>query len=246
MWRALTAFVILSVAACGKGPEADWRAGETGYVSRVTDGDTLALNTGQVVRLVSIEAPSFGYRGREDMPYAEGAKRQLEALALGQPVQLYYPGITRDRYDRALAQVRVLPKTGKAFWLNEALVQEGAAWVRLYPDTAAGSDGFWKVERSAREARRGLWAKKPPVYSGGATLPSSGFVILQTGVSGANPVGGKCEFSLDQSALKATVSLNASGACPVQDGKTYEVRGWISKRGLNISSHENVRSLQKP
>ncbi len=246
MWRVLTVFVILSVAACGKGLEADWQAGETGYVSRVTDGDTLALNTGQVVRLVSIEAPSFGYRGREDMPYAEGAKRQLEALALGQPVQLYYPGITRDRYDRALAQVKVVPKTGKAFWLNEALVREGAAWVRLYPDTATGSDGLWTAERSARETKRGLWAKRAPVYSSGANLPASGFVILQARVSGAKPVGGKCEFRVDQNSLKATVSLNASGACPVQDGKTYEVRGWISKRGLNIASHENVRSLQKP
>lgn len=52
--------------------------------------------------------------------------RVLEDLALGRRVQLFYPGITRDRYDRALAHVVTTDGKGPKLWLNIAMVVRGA------------------------------------------------------------------------------------------------------------------------
>ena len=58
---------LVCLAACGKaGPLDTLQPGEQGRVVRILDGDTLALNTGLVVKLASLEAPSFGRGDRED------------------------------------------------------------------------------------------------------------------------------------------------------------------------------------
>ena len=64
------------------------------------------LDTGQSVRLASIEAPARPYKERAGEPFQEEARRMLEDMALGREVQLFYGGLTRDRHDRALAQIR--------------------------------------------------------------------------------------------------------------------------------------------
>ncbi|MEL7481508.1 MAG: hypothetical protein AAGJ29_08095, partial [Pseudomonadota bacterium] len=52
--------------------------GEVGRVVRVIDGDALVLDTGLVVRLAGIEAPSPERRGRRGQPYADTSARVLE------------------------------------------------------------------------------------------------------------------------------------------------------------------------
>jgi endonuclease YncB( thermonuclease family) len=71
-------------------------------VTNVVDGDTLDLSTGERVRLIGIDAPEVGACG------ADAATARLEALALGQAVNL--PAGARDdtdRYGRILRYVDV-------------------------------------------------------------------------------------------------------------------------------------------
>ncbi len=141
------------LAACSRQP--DLRRGESGAVARVTDGDLIALDTGLRVRLAEIEAPSpYG----EGAPYGEEARDLLEREAVGRQAQLYYGGLSRDRYERALAHVFVSTEAGQPVWLNGLMVREGAARVRTYPDNAAKVRDLYGLEAEARAAARGLWA----------------------------------------------------------------------------------------
>lgn len=96
---------------------------------RVFDGDALSLDTGWSVRLICIEAPAAPYRNREGEPGYETSKRVLEDMELGREVELRFAGLTRDRYDRALAHVVTTDALGPRLWLNSEMVKKGGARV---------------------------------------------------------------------------------------------------------------------
>lgn len=149
----------ICLTACGQtDPLLELPQGETGRVVRIIDGDALVLDTGLTVRLVGVEAPAPERRTREGQPYASESARLLEDLSLGRQVRLIYPGITRDRYDRALAYVVTNDALGPTFWLNEEVLRQGAARARFYPDTAALGELLLAAEAEARLTRKGLWA----------------------------------------------------------------------------------------
>lgn len=143
-------------AACSE--QGDLAAGEQGRIARVMDGDALALDTGLRVRLAEVEAPAPGYRERLAEPFADEARTMLEAAALGRAARLWYGGLSRDSYERALAHVIARDETGGEVWLNGYAVRQGAARVRTYPDNAKRARRLLAMEQEARAARRGLWA----------------------------------------------------------------------------------------
>lgn len=241
----LVVLLFCILAACGSSVEDDWLKGEMGVVVRVTDGDTFALNTGQVVRLVSVEAPSIGYRGGEDMPYAQDSKAFLETLVLGRRVELFYPGLTRDRYDRALAHAFVQTESGERIWINEAVVEAGAAWVRLYPDTKRGSEAFWEVEDRARHQKLGLWAENAPTFRDRSELPDSRFVIINTQSVLSELVDGRCELVFATSTLTGSIKSPLNLACPALETGPVEVRGWHRRGHIYVDAAENIRAVKR-
>src|SRR5690606_22542619 len=103
------ATVALSMSGAGMAC-TDLRAGPKGTVASVTDGDTVVLDNGLVVRLIGTQAPKLPL-GREDFapwPKAEEAKARLEALTLGQTVEIRHGGAERDRHGRVLGQMFVV------------------------------------------------------------------------------------------------------------------------------------------
>jgi endonuclease YncB( thermonuclease family) len=144
--------------AAGCGGQADLSVGEQGRISRITDGDVLNLDTGLRVRLVEVEAPALGYDGRADEPFAPEARDMLAAAALGRQAKLWYGGLSRDTYKRALAHVIAADETGADVWLNGYMIRQGAARVRTWPDNSRRARRLLALEQEARTARRGLWA----------------------------------------------------------------------------------------
>lgn len=131
----------------------NFETGEAGTVRTVLDGDSFVLESGLVVRLASIEAP----RLRTTDPASVASRDALSALLSGKRVQLRYGGLRRDSRGRALAQV--FAQSGdSAVWVQQVLLQQGQARVHTYQDNRAGVVDMWTAERSARNARRGLWA----------------------------------------------------------------------------------------
>lgn len=242
------------LAACrASDPFTALEAGETGRVVRIIDGDTLALDTGQSVQLVSIIAPAPPRNDTPGEPYADESFRRLETLALGRTVQLFYSGLTRDRYKRALAHVRTIDTVGRDIWLNEEMVRSGGARVRLYADTALFSDHFLNLEREARAAQKGLWQETAYMPQRAVDLePSvSGFMLLYGELGPAQDVSdtrsaryNSCERALMGSALQVRISHAAQHWC-VSDlnGTTVFLRGWI-KDGYITLRHPQHLSIE--
>src|SRR5690606_18531133 len=147
-----------AIVAMGCSAQGDLAGGENGRIARVTDGDLLGLDTGLRVRLAEIEAPAPGYDTRPDEPFAAEARVLLEAAALGRAARLWYGGLTRDDYGRALAHVIARDEIGGDLWLNGLMVRQGAARVRTWPDNSRRATPLLAFEEEARTARRGLWA----------------------------------------------------------------------------------------
>jgi endonuclease YncB( thermonuclease family) len=151
--------LLLSAAAlsdCSAQP--DLSPGEQGRIARITDGDVLGLDSGLKVRLAEIEAPAPGYDGREDQPFAREARTELVSAAMGRSAKLFYGGLQRDSYGRAIAHVIATDETGADVWLNGYLARQGAARIRTYPDNARRARELLAFEAEARSAKRGLWS----------------------------------------------------------------------------------------
>ncbi len=244
--------VILITGCGGSSAFPDMQPGETGRVVTVIDGDLLVLDTGQRVRLVSIEAPALYPRDREAEPYAAESARVLEDLALGRRVRLYYPGLTRDRYDRALAHVITIDGAGPQIWLNAAMLDRGAAWVRLYPDTAARGDELLALEQQARASGRGLWSTEPYRVKDAAAVRADliGFRLVTAQLAEAVAIAPDlayppaCLRALYGATLKLSIRRGARTACRLPVGTEVLVRGYISDGELDLTYPRHLQETE--
>jgi micrococcal nuclease len=148
---ALVLLLVLPAAACASSSEP--ASSRTGVVDRVIDGDTLALRSGDRVRLVQIDAPEAG-----EECYADAATVELRRLARpGTRVKLERdPGLDDvDRFDRLLRYVHVGERN-----VNLELVKRGAATPYFF----GGDRGRYAAQllgavASARAAKRGMWGR---------------------------------------------------------------------------------------
>ena len=246
----------LAMTACGTDTPLDTLAqGETGRVVRVIDGDALVLDTGLSVRLVGIEAPvtEWRARNRDAEPFAEEAKRMLEDMALGRQVKLVYPGLTRDRYDRALAYVRTDDNLGPELWLNEEMIRLGGARARIYPDTARLGDIMVKLETVARSTKTGLWALDAWTIPEASqiTADARGFYVLTARLG---PIAtlldpdAICTRALMGSDIQINILTNASALCEAgadqwQTGTRARLRGYLRENQLEISHIFNAEKI---
>lgn len=83
-------------------------------VSRVIDGDTLVIKSGQTLRLINVEAPELKFCGGLE------AQKRLQELTLGKIIS--YEIITKDIFNRPLALVYL----GDTL-INKTILQEGWA-----------------------------------------------------------------------------------------------------------------------
>jgi endonuclease YncB( thermonuclease family) len=164
--RTLAAVILaITFAAMPAGAQQPIQA----YVTRVVDGDTIYVIIGgrmESVRYIGINTPETHHptRGRE--PGGEAATEANRRLVDGRWVTLVLDVQQRDRYGRLLAYVWV----GERF-VNAELVHQGYAQAATYPPNVKHADYFVKLERGARESRRGLWKGAPP--AAGSAAPSA-------------------------------------------------------------------------
>jgi len=242
---------LLVSAACQKAetPLETLPRGETGRVVRIIDGDALVLDTGLTVRLVGIEAPSPKRRNRTGQPYADKATRLLEDLSMGRQVRLYYPGITRDRYDRALAYVRTDDRLGDGIWLNHEMVARGAARTRLYPDTARHGELLLDLEAVARTARRGLWALSDYEVRPAREVPADarGFMIVTATPMIQSPPRDEralCTRTLQNTDMILTVQPGARFLCEASaTDRPFRFRGYVRDGTIEIAHALNAEPL---
>ncbi|WP_240230835.1 thermonuclease family protein [Devosia lacusdianchii] len=233
-----------------------------GTVVQVTDGDTVVLHTGTVVRMIGTQAPKLplGREGFETWPLAPEAKAALEAIALNKTVQLGYGGEEIDRYERALAHVFVETDDGLV-WAQQAMVARGLARVYSFPDNRACLDLLFAAEGRARTAGLGIW--RDPYYSTraadapGDLLARAGHYELVEGrILLADQSGGRVYLNFgrfwkeDFTAVIEAQALRLfaeTGVDPLMlEGALVRVRGWVDDRDgprIEITHPEQIEVL---
>jgi micrococcal nuclease len=155
---AVTALVLLGApAGAGQSPTPAARAGATAAlrVRQVIDGDTITVAGIGTVRLLGVDAPEKTGGYRESEPYGDQAARFMRTLLDGKLVRLEYDGELKDQYNRTLAYVFLEDGT----LANEAIIRAGLAEAYRRFDYWR-KPAFQAAEREAREARRGMWARR--------------------------------------------------------------------------------------
>ncbi len=148
----LTPCLALAAAAgCGPSDNGSDCGPSVGTVSRVIDGDTVELGSGERVRYLMIDTPEC--TGVKDDCYGQEAKDYNAALVLDRQVEISYDVECTDVYDRLLAYVEV-----DGVEVNARMVEFGYACVLYIPPN--GEDRrieYMNLEAEARSAGRGLW-----------------------------------------------------------------------------------------
>ncbi|NNC36312.1 MAG: thermonuclease family protein [Acidimicrobiales bacterium] len=222
--------------------------GETGQVSYVIDGDGFILESGVKVKLAGIEAPQMAWpeQNRDAFPLADEARDYLDQLIKNQTAGLYYGGETRDRYDRALAQVWLMDENGqKKTWLQEAIVRAGYARVYPWPDQALDIERLFEAEKEARKARRGIWnnrrtksfykIRKPDPNPLAQYVDSlqlvEGIIVSTADIKGTVYLNFGSDYKTDFTVgigKKYVKTFSKAGLDPVGlEGARVRVRGWL-------------------
>ncbi|KYK35714.1 MAG: thermonuclease family protein [Theionarchaea archaeon] len=136
-WRTLSfllALVLLS--SCIQQPED--------YCTGVLDGDTFELRTGEIVRLIGIDAPDYSEPG------GTMARDYLSSLVLNKKVAL--KADQRDDYGRLLRYVYV-----DDICVNEEMIKNGYAETRYLSENDPARGYYIQLEMEAERKRAGLW-----------------------------------------------------------------------------------------
>ena len=126
-----------------------------GTVVRVVDGDTITVRLGdrvESVRYIGVNTPEVHHPKRGEEPGGREASAVNRQLVAGKQIRLELDVQARDRHGRMLAYVWV----GDVM-INAELVRLGYAQVMTIPPNVRHQALFVKLQRDAREARRGLW-----------------------------------------------------------------------------------------
>jgi hypothetical protein len=184
--------------------------------------------------MIGLNTPETGKKGRSAEPFAEAAKRRLQALIAtndGQ-VSVLVGQEPKDHYGRTLANI--FGRQGEN--LEAQLLAEGLGYqVAVAPNTAL-LNCQQAAERDARQARLGLWRVSPVQPAG--QIDSGGFALISGQVLDVKRNGGGVWIELQGSLVLRIAPALLSQFDLAQllrlKGRTLEARGWVidrSRRG---------------
>jgi endonuclease YncB( thermonuclease family) len=246
----------MTAAAC-----ENLRDGPAGIVASVTDGDTVVLDNGLVVRLIGIQAPKLPL-GREDFeawPLADKAKAALETLVAGQRVRVRQGGETRDRHGRVLGQLFIEAPDGA--WIQQQMIAAGMARVYSFADNRACVVQLLAAEGKARLMRLGIWAD--PYYAvrrgdrpEDLVRRLSHYELVEGRVLLADEVQGRVYLNFGRFFAEDFTAVIERGAMPQFEaegidptklgGALVRVRGWVELRDgprIEITHPEQIEVL---
>jgi len=141
--------------------------GDKAFIARVVDGDTVKLSDGRRVRLIGVDTPELHYsekllrdadRSRRDIKSVQEMGRKAadftRRLCEGRAVRIETDVRKLDKYGRLLAYLYLEDGT----FINAKIIEEGYGQVMTIPPDVKYADYFLKMERDARQKRKGLWA----------------------------------------------------------------------------------------
>lgn len=121
-------------------------------VTRVVDGDTIEIETGQKVRLIGVNAPESVAPRKPVACFGKEASEFTKSELEGKFVMLEKDVSELDKYGRLLRYIYV-----DDVMFNEKLVKQGFAMASTYPPDVKYKDKFLEAQKYARDNKLGLW-----------------------------------------------------------------------------------------
>lgn len=139
---------------------AELEAGPTRTVTRIIDGETLALDDGTELRLIGMLAPRAIDVGTVPGTWRmeAAAVEALQSLVLGRTIEIRFSGERSDRYGRVKGHAFLGSEDGTV-WVQGRLLEMGLARAYVPAVHRACEAELLAAERAAREARLGVWAE---------------------------------------------------------------------------------------
>ena len=199
-------------------------------VTRVVDGDTIDVNMGgstQRVRLIGIDTPESVDPRQAVECFGKEASLKLKGLIEGRKVRLEADASqdNKDKYGRILRYVWDGEEN-----INLWMIREGYAFEYTYRDTYKYQAQFKETERTAREAKVGLWS--PSSCNGDRKLKTSE-------VLGLNDTGETKNEEVNQESQPAGCVIK--GNINTKDEKIYHLPGCGSYEKTQIDASRGER-----
>lgn len=147
-------------------------ATQSAKVTKVVDGDTIKLESGQTVRLIGIDTPETVDPRRGVQCFGKEASDKTKELLVGTLITLEKDVSETDKYGRLL---RYVYKDGAM--INQLLVEQGYARSSSYPPDIKHQDLLRQAEQEAREANRGLWSTCESSSNATPTTPTTPTIL---------------------------------------------------------------------
>lgn len=132
--------------------------GQKVLVTRVVDGDTIEISTGQKVRYIGIDTPETVDPRRPVGCFGKEAKDENKKLVEGKEVYLVKDISETDKFGRLLRYV-YLNQNNKLIFVNDYLMREGFAKASTYPPDVKYQEEFLSAEKISRDLGKGLWGR---------------------------------------------------------------------------------------
>ncbi len=158
-------------------PDVAGTSTEKVIVTKVVDGDTIKISTGQTVRLIGIDTPEI----TKIQCYGKEATEATTRLLLDKEITLEKDVSETDRYGRILRYVWLDDKL-----TNETLVREGFAHSYRYKPDTKYQEIFDIAEAKAREEKKGLWSACTISPTQTSSIPTSTILINSETTSNSN------------------------------------------------------------
>lgn len=139
-------------------PKIQGLEGEKGVVSKVVDGDTIQLQSGETVRFIGIDTPETVDPRRPVGCFGKEASNETKRLLTGREIILQKDITNTDKYKRLLRYI-YLPIDSQMLFVNDYLVREGFAKVYTYPPDTKFDLQFKDAEIQAKQSKKGMWGK---------------------------------------------------------------------------------------
>lgn len=133
--------------------------GERAIVTKVVDGDTIQISTGQTVRFIGIDTPETVDPRRPVGCFGKEASNEVKELLSGKEVILQKDVSDTDKYNRLLRYIYLPLNDGQYLFVQDYLVREGYATVLTYPPDVKYDKQLLGAQRYAKENTKGLWSK---------------------------------------------------------------------------------------
>jgi micrococcal nuclease len=126
--------------------------GKEYVVNKIISGDTIQLDTGEIVKYIGIEAPELNMKEGGPEFFARQASRQNQKLVLLKKVRLEFDKEKKDSEGRLLAYVFV-----KNVFVNAELIKLGYAKTNIVLPNDKYKNMLLDYEKKAKQSEKGLW-----------------------------------------------------------------------------------------